>query len=91
MAARVNGEEKSRGKLSAIYFPWTELLAYASANTRLLPGDVLGSGTVGTGCILEWRMTGHRDTHPWLRPGDVVELDVEHIGVLRNTIVKRPG
>ena len=91
MTARVNGEEKSRGKLSAIYFLWTELLAYASANTRLLPGDVLGSGTVGTGCILEWRMTGHRDTHPWLRPGDVVELDVEHIGVLRNTIVKRPG
>jgi fumarylacetoacetate (FAA) hydrolase len=35
-------------------------------------------------------MSGHRDTHPWLRPGDVVELDVEHIGVLRNTIAARP-
>jgi fumarylacetoacetate (FAA) hydrolase len=90
MAARVNGEEKSRGELQAIHFPWTALLAHASANTRLVPGDVLGSGTCGTGCLLEWRMTGHRDTHPWLRPGDVVELDVEHIGVLRNAVVARP-
>jgi fumarylacetoacetate (FAA) hydrolase len=89
MAVRVNGTEKSSGELQAIHFPWTALLAYASANTRLVPGDVLGSGTCGTGCLLEWRMTGHRDTHPWLRPGDVVELDVEHIGVLRNTVVAR--
>jgi fumarylacetoacetate (FAA) hydrolase len=90
MTARVNGEEKSRGALENIYFAWTAILAYASANTRLVPGDVIGSGTCGTGCLLEWRMTGHRDTHPWLRPGDVVELDVEHIGVLRNTIAARP-
>jgi fumarylacetoacetate (FAA) hydrolase len=90
MTARVNGEEKSRGALENIYFTWTAILAYASANTRLVPGDVIGSGTCGTGCLLEWRMTGHRDTHPWLRPGDVVELDVEHIGVLRNTIAARP-
>jgi fumarylacetoacetate (FAA) hydrolase len=89
MVARVNGTEKSRGALEAIHFPWTALLAYASANTRLMPGDVLGSGTCGTGCLLEWRMTGHRDTHPWLRPGDVVELEVEHVGVLSNTIVAR--
>ena len=90
MTARVNGQEKSRGALENIYFTWTAILAYASANTRLVPGDVIGSGTCGTGCLLEWRMTGHRDTHPWLRPGDVVELDVEHIGVLRNTIAARP-
>jgi fumarylacetoacetate (FAA) hydrolase len=91
MVARVNGAEKSRGALEAIHFPWTALLAYASANTRLMPGDVLGSGTCGTGCLLEWRMTGHRDTHAWLRPGDLVELEVEHVGVLSNTIVARPG
>jgi fumarylacetoacetate (FAA) hydrolase len=90
MTARVNGEEKSRGALENIHFTWTAILAYASANTRLLPGDVIGSGTCGTGCLLEWRMTGHRDTYPWLRPGDTVELDVEHIGVLRNTIAARP-
>ena len=91
MLARINGAQKSSGDLQAIHFSWTELLAYASANTRLMPGDVLGSGTCGTGCLLEWRMTGHRDTHPWLRAGDVVELDVEHIGVLRNTVVARPA
>ena len=50
----------------------------------LLPGDVLGSGTVGSGCILE-----HGDGR-WLRPGDVVELEIEGIGVLRNTIGPRP-
>lgn len=86
MTARVNGTEKSRGELGGIYFSWMALLAHASANTRLVPGDVLGSGTCGTGCILEWRMTGHKDTHKWLRPNDVVELDVEGIGVLRNSI-----
>jgi fumarylacetoacetate (FAA) hydrolase len=86
MTARVNGDEKSRGQLEDIHFSWPALLAHASANTRLVPGDVLGSGTCGTGCILEWRMTGHKDTHKWLRPNDVVELDVQHIGVLRNSI-----
>jgi fumarylacetoacetate (FAA) hydrolase len=91
MTARVNGEEKSRGALEKIHFTWAAMLAYASANTRLVPGDVIGSGTCGTGCLLEWRMTGHKDTHPWLRPGDVVELDVEHIGVLRNTIAAGPS
>jgi fumarylacetoacetate (FAA) hydrolase len=89
MVARVNGAEKSRGALAGIYFSWPAMLAYASANTRLMPGDVLGSGTCGTGCLLEWRMTGHRDTHPWLRPGDIVELEVEHIGVLRNKVGAR--
>jgi fumarylacetoacetate (FAA) hydrolase len=53
---------------------------HAARNTRLLPGDLLGSGTVGTGCILE-----HGDGR-WLRPGDVVELEIEGIGVLRNVI-----
>lgn len=86
MTARVNGTEKSRGESTTIYFTWMAMLAHASANTRLVPGDVAGSGTVGTGCILEWRMTGHKDTHKWLRSGDEVELEIEHIGVLRNSI-----
>ena len=63
-----------------INWPWEELAAHAARNTRLLPGDVLGSGTVGTGCILE-----HGDGR-WLRPGDVVELEIEGIGVLRNVV-----
>ena len=84
MVARVNGEERSRGKLGDIYHSWESIVARASANTTLLPGDVLGSGTVGTGCILE-----HGDNR-WLQPGDVVELEVEGIGVLRNVIGPQP-
>jgi fumarylacetoacetate (FAA) hydrolase len=80
MIARVNGEERSRGNLGDMYHSWEAILARAAANTRLLPGDVIGSGTVGSGCILE-----HGDGR-WLRPGDVVELEVEGIGVLRNRV-----
>ena len=80
MVARVNGEERSRGDLADMHFSWDEIVAQAARNTRLVPGDVLGSGTVGTGCILE-----HGDGR-WLRPGDVVELEVEGIGILRNAI-----
>ncbi len=83
MVARVNGEERSRGSLAEMHWSWADLLAHASRNTRLLPGDVIGSGTVGTGCILE-----HGDGR-WLQPGDVVELEVDGIGVLRNRIGPR--
>ena len=81
MVARVNGEERSRGELADMHFSWDAIVAQAARNTRCCPGDVLGSGTVGTGCILE-----HGDGR-WLQPGDVVELEVEGIGVLRNTVV----
>jgi fumarylacetoacetate (FAA) hydrolase len=81
MVARVNGEERSRGNLRDLYHPWERILAQAARNTVLRPGDVIGSGTVGSGCILE-----HGDGR-WLQRGDVVELEVEGIGVLRNTVV----
>jgi fumarylacetoacetate (FAA) hydrolase len=80
MVARVNGEERSRGNLSSLFHKWDALLAQAARNTTLAPGDVIGSGTVGSGCILE-----HGDGR-WLQRGDVVELEIEGIGVLRNTI-----
>jgi fumarylacetoacetate (FAA) hydrolase len=80
MVARVNGEERSRGKLGDMHHTWDAIVAAAARNTRLSPGDVLGSGTVGTGCILEL------GDGRWLQSGDVVELEVEGIGVLRNTI-----
>jgi len=80
MVARVNGEERSRGNLADLHHSWDAIVAHAARNTRLLPGDVLGSGTVGTGCILE-----HGDGR-WLQPGDVVELEIEGIGILRNTV-----
>jgi fumarylacetoacetate (FAA) hydrolase len=80
MIARVNGEERSRGNLADMYHSWDAIVAQAARNTHLRPGDVLGSGTVGTGCILE-----HGDGR-WLQRGDVVELEVEGIGVLRNRV-----
>jgi fumarylacetoacetate (FAA) hydrolase len=81
MVARVNGEERSRGNLRDMYHSWQAIRARAAQNTRLCAGDLLGSGTVGTGCILE-----HGDGR-WLQAGDEVELEVEGIGVLRNRIV----
>ncbi len=80
MIARVNGEERSRGNLSDLRYPWERLLAQAARNTKLVPGDVIGSGTVGTGCILE-----HGDGR-WLQRGDLVELEIEGIGVLANRV-----
>jgi fumarylacetoacetate (FAA) hydrolase len=80
MVARVNGEERSRGNLGDMYHSWDAIVEHAARNTRLRAGDVLGSGTVGTGCILEL------GDGRWLQPGDVVELDVEGIGVLRNRV-----
>ena len=80
MVARVNGEERSRGNLRDLNWPWDRLLEQAARNTHLVPGDVIGSGTVGTGCILEL------GDGRWLRPGDAVELEVEGLGVLRNRI-----
>jgi fumarylacetoacetate (FAA) hydrolase len=63
-----------------MYHSWEAIIERAATNTRLVPGDVIGSGTVGTGCILE-----HGDGR-WLQPGDMVELEVEEIGVLRNVV-----
>ena len=63
-----------------MHHSWEAIVAQAARNTRLLAGDVLGSGTVGTGCILEL------GDGRWLEPGDVVELEVHGIGVLTNTI-----
>jgi fumarylacetoacetate (FAA) hydrolase len=80
MVARVNGEERSRGELASMFHKWDALLAHAARNTTLKPGDVIGSGTVGNGCILE-----HGDGR-WLQRGDVVELEIDGIGVLRNTV-----
>jgi fumarylacetoacetate (FAA) hydrolase len=79
--ARVNGEVRTESRTGGMHYSWDELLAAAARNTPgLLPGDVIGSGTVGGGCILE-----HGDDR-WLQVGDVVELEIEGIGVLRNRI-----
>jgi fumarylacetoacetate (FAA) hydrolase len=82
MTARINGKEFSRGNFKDIHWSFGEIIARASESVMLQPGDVIGSGTVGTGCLLE--LTKFQG--PWLNHGDVVELEIERIGVLRNTI-----
>lgn len=79
MVARVNGEEWSRGNSGSAHFTFAQMIAFASEGVTLYPGDVLGSGTVGTGCGLE--------LDRFLQPGDEVELEIEHIGVLRNRVI----
>ena len=83
MTARVNGRELSRGNWASITFSFAEMIARASRGVWLQPGDLMGSGTVGTGCILE---LGPENTGGWLQPGDEVELEIERLGVLRNRI-----
>lgn len=90
MTARVNGVEYSRANLSGIHWSFGEMLAYASRGTELVPGDVAGSGTCGTGCILELALVHGGEAYPWLRPGDEVELEVEVLGRLRNRVVEGP-
>lgn len=87
MTATVNGKVYSRGNAGSMYWTWPQLLAHASRDTELRPGDVLGSGTVGTGCILELTPEA---VGGWLKAGDVVELTIERLGMLRNTVAERP-
>ncbi len=84
MSAAVNGEVRSRGNSGSMYHSWASIVKAAGGNTTLRPGDVLASGTVGSGCILEL------GDGRWLQPGDVVELEIEGIGVLRNTVGSQP-
>jgi 2-keto-4-pentenoate hydratase/2-oxohepta-3-ene-1,7-dioic acid hydratase in catechol pathway len=81
MVARVNGEEWSRGTSAAMHHRFEDVIAFVSTSETLHPGEVLGSGTVGTGCGLEQGR--------YLSPGDVVELEIDRIGVLRNQIVRK--
>lgn len=88
MTANVNGKEYSRGNAGSMYWTWPQILAHASRDTELRPGDVLGSGTVGTGCILELTPEA---VGGWLQPGDLVELQIERLGTLRNPVIDRPA
>jgi fumarylacetoacetate (FAA) hydrolase len=88
MVARVNGRELSRGNVAALHHSIPRLIAQASRDAELFPGDLIGTGTVGTGCILE---LGPENTGGWLKPGDVVELEIERLGVLRHRVVARRG
>lgn len=88
MSVSINGEPFGQDLFSNIGWPFAELVSYASRNSRVAPGDVLGSGTVGGGCLAEaWGRAGSK-TPPPLRPGDVVRMQVQGIGVIENRIVE---
>jgi hypothetical protein len=80
MKVRVNGEEWGRGNSRDMHWKFEDCIAHASRSETLHPGEFFGSGTVGDGCGLEHMR--------FLQPGDVVELEVEGIGILKNRIVK---
>ncbi len=84
MTCRVNGKLISDGNTNDLYHSFGDMIERASMNTRLLPGEYIGSGTVGTGCILELRP---ENTGGWIQKGDVVTLEVERLGILENKIV----
>ncbi len=86
MTAEVNGIQTSRGRWSDAQFSFGEMLARASADARLRPGDLIGSGTVETGCLLEVRES---TLGRYLEPGDAVVLRIERLGMLGNPIVAR--
>lgn len=83
MVARVNGEVWSEGNSGTSHWTFEQMIAHAANEETLYPGDVIGSGTVGGGCGYE--------LDRWVSPGDVIELEIAGLGVLRNRIVRRPG
>lgn len=91
MQCRVNGQQVSDGNLGDMDWTFAELVERASYGVNLYPGDVIGSGTVGTGCFLELNGTGKLNdpnyAEQWLQPGDIVEMEIDNLGKLSNTIV----
>jgi fumarylacetoacetate (FAA) hydrolase len=91
MRCRVNGIQVSEGNMGDMHWTFAEIIERASYGVDLYPGDIIGSGTVGTGCYLELNGTGKfNDTNyqeQWLKHGDVVEMDIDGLGTLSNTIV----
>jgi fumarylacetoacetate (FAA) hydrolase len=92
MKCFVNGVQVSEGNLSDMDWTFAEIIERCSYGTTLYPGDVIGSGTVGTGCFLELNGTNKLNDpnyeEQWLKEGDVIEMEVEGLGKLRNTIAK---
>jgi fumarylacetoacetate (FAA) hydrolase len=91
MTCRVNGVQVSEGNLGDMDWTFAEIIERASYGVDLYPGDIIGSGTVGTGCFLELNGTGKLNDsnfeEQWLKDGDVVEMNIDALGELKNTIV----
>jgi len=92
MKCWVNDVQVSEGNLADMDWTFAEIIERASYGVQLFPGDIIGSGTVGTGCFLELNGTGKLNDpeykEQWLKEGDVVEMEIDNLGKLSNTIVK---
>jgi fumarylacetoacetate (FAA) hydrolase len=92
MTCKVNGIQVSEGNMGDMDWTFAEIVERCAYGADILPGDVIGSGTVGTGCFLELNGTGklHDPDYQeqWLQPGDVVEMEIDGLGTLTNTIRK---
>jgi fumarylacetoacetate (FAA) hydrolase len=92
MKCSVNGVALSAGNLSEMTWTFAEIIERCSYGVQLLAGDIIGSGTVGTGCLLELNGTGKLTdpdyTEQWLQEGDIVEMEIDGLGILSNTIVR---
>lgn len=84
MTLHVNGKLLSDGNANDMYHSWGDMIARASRNTKLVAGEYIGSGTVGTGCILELKP---ENTNGWIQKGDTVTLEIEGLGILENKVV----
>ncbi|MEU9343855.1 fumarylacetoacetate hydrolase family protein [Streptomyces sp. NPDC048278] len=87
---RLNGRRMGGGTTGDMAWTFAELVAYAARGTVVRPGDVLGSGTVGSGCLTPFNRPGSADAPGWLRPGDVVRVEVEQLGFTENRLVPGP-
>lgn len=92
MKCRVNGKQVSEGNVSDMDWTFAEIIERCSYGVDLFAGDVIGSGTVGTGCFLELNGTGKLNNpnyeEQWLQEGDEIEMEIDRLGILSNTIVK---
>jgi len=92
MKCRVNGIQVSEGNVSDMDWTFAEIIERCSYGVHLMPGDIIGSGTAGTGCFLELNGTGKLNNpdyqEQWLQEGDVVEMEIDGLGLLSNTIVR---
>ncbi len=88
MTTRLNGKEVSRGNVKDMSWTFAQIIERASYGVTLYPGDVIGSGTCGTGCFLE--LNGSKVFNPplWLKDGDVVECEIDLLGTLTNTVCR---
>jgi 2-keto-4-pentenoate hydratase/2-oxohepta-3-ene-1,7-dioic acid hydratase in catechol pathway len=88
MRALVNGRTYSKGNAGDLYWSFGQMISYASRGTQVQTGDVIGSGTVGTGCILELSTVHSEEEYPWLKPGDEVTLEADLLGAITARITE---